>query len=142
MALHNWKIANLEDNEDIKFGNQKLMLGEIHFSLDFTILTVGRLQNWSCCHNLRIKCEFYCEVVSLLLFAFVLYILMYISVYIFKALSGSFLKCFSKICLSVLLQNEQDFSGNRIHYIIVVQSTWPLLVLLFLLQYQTWNTLK
>lgn len=77
MALYNWKIANLEESEGIKFRNQKLMVEEIHFSLDLTFLTVGSLQKWSCCHNLRIKYEFYCEVASFLLFVFVLYIYIY-----------------------------------------------------------------
>lgn len=97
------------------------------------------------------------RVASILLFVFVLYIYIeykyiyyilyniylyyiYICDIYFKALSGLFLKCFSKTYASVLLQNEQDFSGNRRHCIISVLFTWPLLVLLFLLQYQTWNT--
>lgn len=94
------------------------------------------------------------RVASILLFVFVLYIYIeykyiyyilyniylyyiYICDIYFKALSGLFLKCFSKTYASVLLQNEQDFSGNRRHCIISVLFTWPLLVLLFLLQYQT-----
>lgn len=70
-------------------------------------------------------------------YLFLFYIYIYIYDIYFKVLSGLFLKCFSKTYASVLLQNEQDFSGNRRHCIISVLFTWPLLVLLFLLQYQT-----